>query len=117
MSAIFSLNGDSLPDLIRTKLANHLARLDRAANMHALELAQERVEGFVEGVQAARALSPATIEVLFIAVDVAATARREELSSMMGEATQSETLKVLVSQHAVREVGLSIRLGSATGKL
>ncbi|KMT52449.1 hypothetical protein [Pseudomonas fildesensis] len=80
MSAVLSLNGVSLPDLIRTKLANHLARLGRVADLHALELAQERAEGFVEGVQAARALTPATLEALFIAVDVAATARREELT-------------------------------------
>lgn len=80
MSGVFSLNGVSLPDLIRTKLANHLARLGRVTDLHALELAQERAEGFVEGVQAARALTSATIEALFIAVDVAATARREELT-------------------------------------
>lgn len=36
---------------------------------------------------------------------------------MMGEAIQSETLKALVSQHALREVGLSIRLGGPTGQL
>lgn len=35
---------------------------------------------------------------------------------MIGEAIQSETLKALVSQHAEREVGLSIRLGSPTGQ-
>lgn len=80
MSEVFSLNGVSLPDLIRTKLANHLARLGRAADLRALELAQERAEGFVEGVQASRALTPATIEALFIAVDVAATMRRQALT-------------------------------------
>ncbi|CRM37712.1 hypothetical protein [Pseudomonas sp. 37 R 15] len=80
MSDVFSLNGVSLPDLIRTKLANHLARLGRVADLRALELAQERAEGFVEGVQAFRGLTPATIEALFIAVGVAATARREELT-------------------------------------
>ncbi len=80
MSEVFSLNGVSLPDLIRTKSANHLARLGRAADLRALELALERAEGFVEGVQASRALTPATIEALSIAVDVAATARREELT-------------------------------------
>jgi hypothetical protein len=36
---------------------------------------------------------------------------------MIGEAIQSETLKALVSKHAVREVGLSIRQGSPTGQL
>ncbi|QPO18778.1 hypothetical protein HXW90_04290 [Pseudomonas sp. Y39-6] len=80
MSGIFSLSGISLPDLIRTKLANHLARLERVEDLHALELTQERAEGFVEGVEAARALTPATIETLFIAVDVAATERRQKLA-------------------------------------
>lgn len=79
MSAIFSLSGISLPDLMRTKLANHLARLGRAADLHALELAQERAEGFIEGMEAARALTPATVEALFVAVEDAAAARRLEL--------------------------------------
>lgn len=81
MSAVFSLNGVSLPDLIRTKLAHHLARLGRAADLHALALAQERAEGFVEGVEAAGALTRASIEALFIAVDVAATERRQGLTA------------------------------------
>lgn len=81
MSDVLSLNGISLPDLIRTKLANHLARLGRVEDLHALELAQERAEGFVEGVEAARALTPATIEALFMAVDVAASERRQGLTA------------------------------------
>ncbi|RTY73538.1 hypothetical protein [Pseudomonas veronii] len=81
MSVVFSLNGVSLPDLIRTKLGNHLARLQRVDNLRALELAQERAEGFIEGVEAARALTPVTIEALFMAVDVAATERRQELKA------------------------------------
>lgn len=80
MSGAFSLSGISLPDLIRTKLANHLARLERVEDLHALELAQERAEGFVEGLEAARSLTPATIEALFIAVDVAASERRQGLT-------------------------------------
>jgi hypothetical protein len=80
MSGADALNGVSLPDLIRTKLANHLARMGRVEDLHALELAQERAEGFVEGVEAARALTPATIEALFIAVDVAASERRQVLT-------------------------------------
>lgn len=82
MSVIFSRNGVSMPDLVRTKLANHLARLGRAADVHTLALAQERAEGFVEGVEAARALTPATIEGLFIAVEDAAARRRRELAPM-----------------------------------
>jgi hypothetical protein len=80
MSAAFSLSGISLPDLIRTKLANHLARLERVEDVQALELAQERAEGFVEGVEAARVLTPATIEALFVAAEEAAAARRQVLT-------------------------------------
>ena len=49
MSDVFSLNGINLPDLIRTNMANHLACLCRVADSRALDLAQERAEGFVEG--------------------------------------------------------------------
>lgn len=80
MSGAYALSGVSLPDLIRTKLANHLARIERAEDLRVLELAQERAEGFLEGVEAARALTPATIEALFIAVDVAASDRRQVLT-------------------------------------
>ncbi|NWC89975.1 hypothetical protein [Pseudomonas reactans] len=79
MSGAPSLDAISLPDLIRAQVAHHLARLERAEDLHALERAQERAEGFVEGVEAARALTPATIEALFIAVDVAASERRQGL--------------------------------------
>lgn len=45
-----------------------------------LVMAQERAEGFVEGVEAARALTPATIEGLFVAVEDVAARRRRELA-------------------------------------
>jgi hypothetical protein len=80
MSDVFSLNGMALPDIIRTNLANHLAHLGRATDVLALALALERAEGFVEDIQAARALTPATVEGLFIALDVAASMRRRELA-------------------------------------
>lgn len=80
MSVVFSRNGVSMPDLVRTKLANYLARIGRAGDVHTLEMVQERAEGFVEGVEAARALTSATIEGLFIAVEEAAACRRRELT-------------------------------------
>ncbi|TSD75669.1 hypothetical protein FFI16_004295 [Pseudomonas sp. KBS0710] len=80
MSIVFSQSGVNLPDLIRTKLAKHLAQLGRATDLHALELTQERAEGFVEGLEASRALTPATIEELYIAVEAATVRRRRELT-------------------------------------
>ena len=81
MSGVFSLSAVNLPDLIRTKLGNHLARLARAEDLRALELARDRSEGFVEGLEAARALTPATIETLFILIEEAVDARRQVLTA------------------------------------
>lgn len=75
------LEGISLPDLIRTQLTHHLARLDHAEDLHALEQAQECAQGFVEGVEASRALTAASIEVLFILIDDAVSERRQELTT------------------------------------
>ena len=60
-------------------LKNHLVRLARAKDQLTLSLATERAEGYVEGVESARALTPATVEALYVAVDNAATARQLEL--------------------------------------
>lgn len=76
MSGAYDLAAISLPPGIHAQLTNHLAHLARAEDLRTLELATERAQGFVEGVEAARALTPATIEALFIAFDNAATARR-----------------------------------------
>ena len=70
-----------LPYAIRLKVAQHLARIEQAVDLHALELAQERAQGFVEGIEAAGALTAATIEALFIAFDNLATERRQELTA------------------------------------
>lgn len=61
-------------------MANYLARLGGATDLHALKLAQERAEGFVEGVVAARSINPATTAALFIAVKEAAARRQRELT-------------------------------------
>lgn len=76
MSAVFSPDGMSLPESIRAPLAQHLGRIERAEDLHA----QERAEGFVEGVEAARALTAASTEALFIAVEEAASERRQGLT-------------------------------------
>lgn len=78
-SVVFSANGFSLPVLIRTRLANHLAGLVCCGDIHALALLQERAEGFLEGVEAARVLTSDTLKALSIAIEVAAARRRQEL--------------------------------------
>jgi len=80
MSVSQQLDAISLPPGLRTKMQNHLSRLSRAEDLRGLQLAQARAEGFVEGVDAAHTLTPATIEALFIAVEDAAAVRRRELT-------------------------------------
>ncbi|MFP3493575.1 hypothetical protein SB759_05065 [Pseudomonas sp. SIMBA_059] len=72
-------DGISLPDLIRARLAKHLADLSRAKDIQALKVHRERVEGFLEGVEAACVLNSGTLETLSMAVAVAAVQRRQEL--------------------------------------
>jgi len=79
LSALDYLADTSLPPGIRTHIENHLVRLARAKDQLTLSLATERAEGYVEGVESARALTPATVEALYVAVDNAATARQLEL--------------------------------------
>lgn len=66
-------------------------------------MAQERAEGFVEVVEAARTLTPATIEGLFSAVEEAVARRQRGAGAMNGEAIQENMLSALVSQHVIRE--------------
>lgn len=78
MSLLYALFIVTLPPLIRSDSATYLGRLLAATDVHALELAQARARGFVEGL--ALALDPATIEALHVAVEDAAAARSRELS-------------------------------------
>ncbi|MFL1547263.1 MULTISPECIES: hypothetical protein [Pseudomonas] len=75
-SSVFSTNGVSL---IRTRLANLLAALVCCDDIHALALHQERLEGFLEGVEAASVLTSDILKALYIAIEVAAAKRRQEL--------------------------------------
>ncbi|TVT89436.1 hypothetical protein [Pseudomonas sp. RGB] len=81
MNVSQQLDAISLPAGLRTKMQNHLSHQARAEDLHALKLALARAKGFVEGVDAAHALTPATIEALFIAVEDAAAARHRELNA------------------------------------
>ena len=81
MSITDYLDDVSLPPLIRVQVATYLSRIERAADPLALSLAVERAEGFVEGVEAARALNAATIEALFLAIDTIGNTRRVEMGA------------------------------------
>ncbi|MFC3939195.1 hypothetical protein CCU68_29365 [Pseudomonas gingeri NCPPB 3146 = LMG 5327] len=80
MNDLDLLSGISLPELIRTLAQNHLAHLVCAEDQRNLDLAVERAEGFIEGLDAARVLKPAIIDALYMAVDRAARAREAELA-------------------------------------
>lgn len=79
MSALDCLDAINLPPMIRRYTGHHLARIERAQDLAQLDLAQERAEGFVEGVEAAGALTPTSVETLSITLDYAVTARRQAL--------------------------------------
>ncbi|TFF13039.1 hypothetical protein EXW72_03225 [Pseudomonas sp. BCA14] len=78
-SAVFSANGLKLPVQIRIRLATHLEGLVCCGDMHVLTLLQERAESFLEGVEAAGVVGQDTLEILLIAIEVAASKRRREL--------------------------------------
>lgn len=79
MSVVFSRNGVNMPDLVRTKLANYLARLCRTGGVHTLALSLERAEGFVERVEAGLTLPSATVKALLIAIEEPAADRHRAL--------------------------------------
>lgn len=59
----------TLPPSFHSKLAAHVQRVSAAQSEADIRLAVERAEGFVEGLEAARCLTPATIEALFIIIE------------------------------------------------
>ncbi|CRM86401.1 hypothetical protein [Pseudomonas sp. 22 E 5] len=79
LSSVLSTNGVSLPALIRTRLANHLAALVCCEDIHELALHQKRAERFLEGVEAASDLASETLNALSIAIAMVAAKRRQEL--------------------------------------
>lgn len=79
MSAFDRLEDFNLPALIRRATDQHLEHIERTQDLAQLALAQERAEGFVEGVDAVRALLAATVETLSITLDDGVTARRQVL--------------------------------------
>ena len=59
----------TLPTSLQSKIAALVRRVSAAQSESDIRLAVERAEGFVEGLEAARCLTPATIEALFIIIE------------------------------------------------
>jgi hypothetical protein len=67
-------------DLVRTKLANHLARLRRTGYVRTLAPSQKRAEGFVAGLEAGLTLPSVTVKARFIAIEEPAADRHRALT-------------------------------------
>lgn len=69
MKDSIALDQMNLPPVIQRRAEAYLETIARADDIMSLKLATERAAGFVEGLEAARALTPATIEALFLLFD------------------------------------------------
>lgn len=69
----------NLPPRIRDHALTHLNGLIMAPDVEALEREHMSADGFIEGLAAARVLTPATIQALYVAIDQVATDRLKEL--------------------------------------
>lgn len=67
-----------LPHAVQVQVLKLLAQIERAQTADDLSRAGDRAEGFVLGLETAKALNAGSIEVLYKAFDDAATARRLE---------------------------------------
>ena len=62
----------TLPQSLQSKIGALVCRVTDAQGDIDIRIAVERAEGFVEGLEAARCLTAATIEALFIIIESAA---------------------------------------------
>lgn len=79
MSILKGLGLFNLPPRIRNHTLTHLSRLIMAPDVQSLEREQVSADGFIEGLAAARSLTPATIEALYLALEQIAADRLKEL--------------------------------------
>lgn len=79
MSILKGLGLFNLPPRIRDHSMLHLTRLITALDVEALEREHISADGFIEGLAAARALTPAMIEALYVAINEVAADRLKEL--------------------------------------
>lgn len=68
----------NLPHAVQAQVLKLLAQIARAQTADDLFRASDRAEGFVLGLETAKALIPGSTEALYKAFDDAATARRSE---------------------------------------
>lgn len=68
----------NLPQAVQAQVLKLLSQIGRAQTADDLFRASDRAEGFVLGLETAKALNAGSIEVLYKAFDDAATARRLE---------------------------------------
>jgi len=73
-----ALKALNLPKAVQAQVLKLLAQIDRAQTADDLFRASDRAEGFVLGLETAKALSAGSIEVLYKAFEDATTARRLE---------------------------------------
>ncbi|QXQ21407.1 hypothetical protein [Pseudomonas tolaasii] len=79
MSILKGLGLFNLPPRIRDHALKHLNLLITAPDAQTLEHEHMSADGFIEGLAAARALTPATIEALYEAINQVAADRLKEL--------------------------------------
>jgi hypothetical protein len=78
MAVTDDVNAMILPHAVQVQVLKLLAQIDRAQTADDLFRASDRAEGFVLGLETAKALNAWTIEALYKAFDDASTARRLE---------------------------------------
>lgn len=79
MSILDGLGVVNLPPSTRSRATDHLAKLILAENSYALQLVKVQAQGFVEGLEIARAVNSATIEAMYLAIEPVASDRFKEL--------------------------------------
>lgn len=79
MSILKGLGLFNLPPRIRHHALTHFNRMTLATDAQALTIEQMGADGFIEGLAAARALPPATIEALYLAIGQIGADRLKEL--------------------------------------
>lgn len=81
MSQVEALDALNLPASIYMQTGNFLARIETCLSLEELQRVADRAEGFVFGIETARALNYSAIEGLYRLLDNAVQAHREALGA------------------------------------